>query len=61
MSTSLAADIQENKIFESRSIEDLTNSLALFGNSKLKVNRTILGELDQVIGDFLELSGQEMV
>ena len=34
---------------------------ALFGNDKIKVNQSILGELDQLIGDFLELSGQQYV
>ena len=44
-----------------QSIEDLTNSLALFGDGKIKVNQTILGELDQLIGDFLELSGKQYI
>lgn len=59
--TSLAEQISENRIIEAKSIEDLTNSLALFGNDKIKVNQSILGELDQLIGDFLELSGQQYV
>ena len=44
-----------------KSIEDLTNSLALFDDGKIRVNQTILGELDQLIGNFLELSGKQYI
>ena len=59
----LVSTVAEETNLKVSSIEDLTRSLKNFGSDpeKSAVKNGIISELDELIGDFLELSGQQYI